>query len=150
MKIDAEVLLKAVDALHAVERENERIEMTSQGGASPTYTIRDKSRPPMHDILWTGHSYEEASIEFNVIKDARRVTVVARVVADYERRRVWAAAVQAVENATLPTNTEGIPKVVQALLDTQTPAQAAIAGGRLQRTFDAAAVREAAAEDLDE
>lgn len=146
MKLDTELLLVATDALHTAERENENIEMTRDGASR--YTIRDRARPPMQDILYTGDDFASANLELNVIRDARRITAVAKIIAQYERERVWRAALDAVRASHIPSDTKGVPAELLIKLEGLSPEQGVLQGAQNQKNYITALITSAAEKDL--
>ena len=99
MSIPVDLLAAAVEALRAAEKANEGLYAALKG---TNYVINDVSKLPGAQTLGIYNTMDDVEVELEAIKDARRITAVANVIATYERNRVWAEAIAAVERTYVP------------------------------------------------
>lgn len=133
---DTDTLTVAVETLRAVEETNEQVQgftFSKQGGVQ-RHVVRDMAHPG-GKVLWEKeapeHEYEavhdELMTEIEAIKDARRITAVAKVIARAERVRVWELVASVVNGVRIPPP-ETIPPEVERTFAEYTRAECVTAG----------------------
>lgn len=107
MNLPTDVLVAAVEALRKAETLNDSIQGFLYGNRC---VLRDVSKKPGADELWSQAfdpdeyqvAHDAMLLEQEAIKDARRIMAVSKVLALYERNRVWTEALTAVEATYIP------------------------------------------------
>lgn len=143
MNIPIDVMLEAADALAAVENYVSKLQVCLRAGG---FIISDPNKLPGEQTIGTYDAMESAETELQALKDARRVTAVARVIAAYERKRVWDAAILAVEGTYVPT-VESAPPSALKLMEMSSKVECVISGAINSKDTAVLAVKAAAKRD---
>ena len=130
MSLPTHILIAAAEALNAADAANTNLEVVTKGAG---YVIRDTTKLPGAQNLGEYDAYDAVEVEMSALKDARRIIAVANVIAKYERKRVWAEAIVAVESTHVPT-AESAPVGFEAALDDMSRIECVIEGAKQNKT----------------
>lgn len=155
MNLPTELLVAAAEALRSAEAQDQNIQGFKYGHL---HLVRDVSKPNGQQKLWeqaqdgdTLEAYNATHAamlaEIEAINMARRIMAVARVVAEYERNRVWKAAHAACSEAKLP-NPASAPPIVAEAVGEMTPMAALVSGAETQLLICMDAIETAARAEL--